>query len=171
MEDLAAHLQCSKSTLYGVAPSREQLIAAVVRAYFRRSAERVEVALATESDATVRIGAYLDGIATELAPASAAFYDDLDSFLPAREIYFANVAVAARRVQELVRDAERPGRPVDAAFVGAVAAQVMTSIQQGQMRSLTGLDDAASYRALADLIVAGLVGARRGPPPTTHPQR
>ncbi len=156
VEDLAIRLQCSKSTLYAVAPSKEQLVSAVVRAFFRRAAERVEARLAADSDPVSRIGVYLDAIAAELAPASAAFYTDLDSFAPAREIYSQNTAFAARRVQDLVRDAQRPGRPVNAAFIGAVAAQVMESIQQGQIRALTSLDDAAAYRALADLIAAGV---------------
>jgi AcrR family transcriptional regulator len=159
VEDLTIRLQCSKSTLYAVAPSKEQLITAVVRAFFRRATERVEARLAAENDPTGRIGVYLDAIATELAPASAAFYADLDAFAPAREIYSQNTAIAARRVQDLVRDAEQPGRPVDAAFIGAVAAQVMESIQQGQMQALTALDDAAAYRALRVLIVAGVAGA------------
>jgi hypothetical protein len=39
----------------------------------------------------------------------------------------------------------------------------MESIQQGQMRALTGLDDAAAYRALADLITASVTGASSSP--------
>lgn len=158
VEDLAVRLQCSKSTLYAVAPSKEQLITAVVRAFFRRATERVEARLAAEHGPVRRIGVYLEAIAAELAPASAAFYADLDSFEPAREIYSRNTALAARRVQDLVRDAEQPGRPVDAVFIGAVAAKAMESIQQGQLRALTSLDDASAYRALADLIVAGVAG-------------
>ncbi len=159
VEDLAVRLQCSKSTLYAVAPSKEQLITAVVRAFFRRATERVEARLGAEDDPIDRIGVYLDAIAAELAPASAAFYAHLDAFAPAREIYSQNTAIAAARVQDLVRDAEQPGRPVDAGFIGAVAAQVMESIQQGQMQALTSLDDAAAYRALRVLIVAGVAGA------------
>jgi AcrR family transcriptional regulator len=161
VEELAVRLQCSKSTLYAVAPSKEQLITAVVRAFFRRAAERVEQRLAAESDPVGRIGTYLDAIAAELAPAAPAFYADLEGFAPAREIYSQHTAIAARRVQDLVRAAQRPGRPVDAAFAGAVAAQVMQSIQRGEIRGLTALDDAAAYRALASLIVAGIVGAPR----------
>jgi AcrR family transcriptional regulator len=161
VEDLAVRLQCSKTTLYAVAPSKEQLITAVVRAFFRRSTERIEARLAAEADPVGRIGVYLDSIAAELAPASPAFYNDLDSFAPARDIYAQNTAFAARRVQELVRDAERPARPVDAVFIGAVAAKVIESIQQGQLRALTSLDDAAAYRSLADLIVAGVIGTPR----------
>jgi AcrR family transcriptional regulator len=157
LEDFATRLQCSKSTLYVVAPSKEQLITAVVRAFFRRATERVEARLAAETDPVRRISVYLEAIAGELAPAAAAFYTDLDSFEPAREIYSRNTVLAARRVRDLVGDAEQPGRPVDAAFIGAVAAKAMESIQQGELRTLTSLDDATAYRALADLIVAGVV--------------
>jgi len=171
LEDLAVRLQCSKSTLYGLAPSKEQLVAAVVRAFFRRSTERIEARLAAEADPVSRIGVYLDSIGAELAPASAAFYRDLGSFAPAGEIYAQNTEVAARRVQALVRDAQRPGRPVDAAFIGAVAATVIASVQQGRLRDLTRLDDATAYRRLADLIVAGIDGTPRSHPKSADPSR
>jgi AcrR family transcriptional regulator len=77
IEELATRLQCSKSTLYLVAPSKEQLIAAVVRAFFRRATDRVETRLAAELDPVRRIGTYLEAISIELAPASPAFFADL----------------------------------------------------------------------------------------------
>ena len=76
-------------------------------------------------------------------------------------IYSQNVAIAARRVQDLVRDVEQPAWPVNAVFLGAVAARIMESIQLGQMQALTALDDAAAYHALADLIVAGVTGTNQ----------
>src|SRR5262245_23155210 len=69
LEDLAIRLQCSKSTLYVVAPSKEQLIAAVVRAFFRRATDHVEESLADETDPVQRIRVYLEAISRELAPA------------------------------------------------------------------------------------------------------
>jgi hypothetical protein len=59
--------------LYAVAPSKEQLITAVVRAFFRRSTKRIEQRLGAEPAAARRIGAYLEVIAAELAPASPAY--------------------------------------------------------------------------------------------------
>jgi AcrR family transcriptional regulator len=162
VEDLALRLQCSKTTLYGVAPSKEQLITAVVRAFFRGATERIEARLEREPDPVRRIRSYLEAIAEELAPASAAFFADLDAFAPAREVYAQNTAIAARRVQDLVKAAERPGRTLDAAFVGAVAGTVMEAIQRGEMKAVTSHSDAAAYRLLADLIVAGVIGAREG---------
>jgi len=159
VEDLALRLQCSKSTLYGIAPSKEQLITAVVRAFFRESTQAIEARLAGESDPVRRIRAYLEAIAVGLAPASPAFFADLDMFGPAREIYAQNTAIAARRVGDLVGAAERSGRTLDAAFIGAVAGIVMQSIQRGDMKAVTSLSDATAYRLLADLIVSGVTGS------------
>jgi len=159
VEDLAERLQCSKSTLYAVAPSKEQLITAVVRAFFRGATKRIEARLALQVDPVIRIRAYLEAISAELAPASTAFFADLDLFAPAREIYVHNTAIAARRVQEFVQAARLPGRALDAGFIGAVAGATMESIQCGEMAAMTGLSSAAAYRSLAELIIAGVTGA------------
>lgn len=156
IEELAAHLRCSKTTLYAIAPSKEQLIVAGVRAFFRRATAQVEQRIAREADPHTRIAAYLRAIAEQLAPASAEFFADIDAFAPAREIYSRNTAIAARRVQELVLDAATPERRGSAEFIGAVAAQVMDAINRGEINALTSLDDSAAYDALADLIVAGV---------------
>ena len=162
VEDLADRLQCSKSTLYAVAPSKEQLITVVVRAFFRRSTERIDATLAAETDPVARIGAYLSAISSELASASSAFFADLGMFTPARELYEHNTAIAARRVEELVQAAGPHGSTLDAAFIGAVAGATMESIQRGEMAAMTGLSSATAYRLLADLIVARVTSASGG---------
>ncbi|MFE9101720.1 TetR/AcrR family transcriptional regulator [Actinomadura geliboluensis] len=161
--DLAALLRCSKSTLYAVAASREQIIVAVVRAFFRRATERVEAALDPAADPRERVGAYLRAISRELAPASPAFFADLDAFAPAREIYKQNTGFAVRRVRGLVREADGRMPGADADFVGAVAGQVMESIHRGEIKAQTGLDDSAAYAALASLIVARMRPSGAGP--------
>ncbi|MRJ78145.1 TetR family transcriptional regulator [Aeromicrobium sp. SMF47] len=155
MADVARRLRCSKSTLYGIAASKEQLLVTVVRTFFRGATERVERAVADAGTPMDRIGVYLEAISVELAPASPQFFADVDAFEPAREIYRDNTRAAARRVQELVQQADPSA---DARFIGAVAGQVMESIHRGDIRASTGLDDSAAYRSLAELIVAGLFG-------------
>ncbi|ROO84490.1 TetR family transcriptional regulator [Actinocorallia herbida] len=149
--DLAKLLRCSKTTLYAVAESKEQIITAVVRAFFRRATDRVEARLAEEADPRLRIETYLRAISTELSAASPAFFADLTAFAPAREIYRRNTGFAAERVRRLVLDAA-PGQ--DAAFAGAVAGLVMEAIHRGEIKANTGLDDSAAYAALATLLVA-----------------
>lgn len=162
--DLAARLRCSRSTLYLVASSKEQVVLAAVRAYFRRAAERIEAKVASEPDPGARLHTYLTAVAEELAPAGPAFHADLAAHAPAAEVYQENTRLAARRVRDLVELGVQSGamRPVDAAFVGAAVAQVMTAIQGGRIAATTGLDDAAAYAGLADLVVQGL--ARRDAP-------
>ncbi|MDQ2758442.1 MAG: TetR/AcrR family transcriptional regulator [Actinomycetota bacterium] len=152
---LAGRLHCSKSTLYAIGPSKEQMIVAVVRAFFRRSTTRVDARLAATTRPDKRLGTYLLAISDELSPASPAFFADLDAFAPTRDIYTRNTAIAAGRVRELV-GGSATRRGVDATFVGAVAGQVMEAINAGRIGEATGLDDARAYRALADLLTAGV---------------
>lgn len=156
MADLADRLQCSKSTLYDLADSKEQLIAVVIRTFFRRSTAQVESELATVTEPIERIKAYLSAISRALAPATPAFYGDVQDFGPAREIYSQNTMVAADRVGQLVQEAAE--RPVDAAFLAAVAATTMEAIHSGAINERTGLDDAAAYERLTGLLVAAVTG-------------
>ena len=157
VEDLARDLRCSKSTLYGIADSKEKIVVAAVRRFFQRAAERVEARLLREDGpAPERIRTYLTAIAAELAPASAAFFADLDAWQATTQIYRDNTAIAAARVQRLVDEASPASGHPQAVFVGAVAAQVMEAIHRGDIESATGLADSDAYRSLADLIVRAL---------------
>jgi AcrR family transcriptional regulator len=159
--DLAARLRCSRSTIYRVAETKEQVVLAAVRGFFRRATERIEAQVAAEPDPGARLAVYLTAVAAELAPAGEQFYADLQASAPAAEIYESNTRLAAERVQDLVNAGVAAGslRPVDARFVGTAVAQVMTAIQNGRIAAASGLADAAAYRALADLIVHGVGGS------------
>ena len=158
LASLAERLHCSKSTLYAVAASKEQIVVAAVREFFKRATGRIEARVGTMGDPAARLEQYLAAVSDELKPATARFYADLLAFAPANEVYRDNTLLAARRVQELVTEGVASGRlrPVHAAFVGAAVTQIMTGIQRGQIGAATNLDDAEAYRYLADLVLRGL---------------
>jgi AcrR family transcriptional regulator len=158
LDDLAARLHCSKRTLYALAGSKEQLVQAAVVHFFRGATERVEAAVAAQDDPRRRVGSYLGAVATELAPASARFVEDIAAFPPAAEVYARNTRAAARRVQQLVDEGVAAGafRDVHAGFVADVVTSVMVRIQQRQVAAATGLDDADAYARLAELLLHGL---------------
>lgn len=162
LEDLARRLRCSKSTLYVVATSKEQLVVAVVRRYFQRATAAVEARLEGSGDPGDRLTAYLEAVSGELRAAAPAFFRDLAGHPPARSIYETNTRRAAARVQDLVVDGIRAGRmrDLDAAFVGAAVEQVMTAIHRGDIAARTGLGDAEAYRELARLVSAALTPTR-----------
>lgn len=160
--DLASRAECSRTTLYRIAGSKEQVVAEVVRSYFRQAAERIddriEETIGHQGAASDRLEAYLLGVAAELSRASERFARDLAADPVASQVYRANTDHAAARVAALLRDGVRDAsmRPVDAEFVGAVVAQVMAAIQRGD---IAGVAHAEAYRKLADLVVRG-VGSR-----------
>ena len=159
LEQAAIVLRCSKSTIYALAGSREQLIRAVVVAFFRGAAERVEEKVAAEPDPVRRIQVYLMAVADELRPASAQFMDDVAGFAPAREIYERNTAIAAERVKQLILDGIENDafRDVPTAFIAEVVSSVMVRIQRREVSKNTGLSDAEAYADLANLIVNGII--------------
>ena len=152
--DLAARLRCSRTTLYTVATSKEQIVLAAVRGYFKRAADRIETKVAAEPDAGLRLRVYLAGVSEELAPAGEQFFADLAAFAPAAEVYEQNTRQAAQRVQDLVAAGVAAGRlrPINARFVGGAVAEVMAAIQVGRLEAATGIGDAEAYAELADLV-------------------
>jgi AcrR family transcriptional regulator len=158
LDEIAARLHCSKRTLYALAGSKEQLVRGAVVHFFRGATERVEEAVAKSADAAERVGDYLDAVATELAPASARFFDDVAAFPPAAEVYQRNTEAAAHRVRQLVDEGVAAGafRDVPAGFVAEVVTGVMVRIQQRQLATALGLSDADAYANLAELLLHGL---------------
>lgn len=158
LDDLALRLRCSKSTLYALAGSKEQLAVRVVKHFFRKATEAVEARTVTVQDPALRVTAYLTAVAGALAPAGPAFHHDLDSFAPGREIYERNTALAADRVRQLIGEGVAQGRfrDVHPALVADTVTTLMFRIGRGDTARATGLDDATAYRELAALLLHGI---------------
>ncbi|MBF0673333.1 MAG: TetR/AcrR family transcriptional regulator [Salinibacterium sp.] len=155
VQDMARLSKRSKSTLYGVAASKDGIIEAVVREFFRRATENVEREVAGEGPRE-RLGSYLSAIAAQLAHVDRRFFDDLGAFGPARRIYLANIRSASERVQQLALAALPEHSRVDPRFVGVVAGLVIESIHRGEVEAATGLTAAEGYAALSELLSAGI---------------
>jgi AcrR family transcriptional regulator len=162
LEQAASELRCSKSTIYALAGSREQLVRAVVVSFFRDAAELVEHRLSAVADPVMRVSAYLDAVADALRPASAEFMDDVAAFPPAREIYQRNTAIATQRVHDLIVEGINAGvfRNVPSTFIAEVISTVMVRIQQRDFSRNTGLTDSEAYAELAGLFVNGIISKR-----------
>ncbi len=158
LDEIAARLKCSKSTLYTLATSKDQLVRAAVVQFFRDATERVEASLGGGTTARGRIRAYLEAVGEQLRPATAQFMVDLADSDVAREVYERNTAYAAGRVQGLISDGVASGefRDVNAAFVADLVASTMVRIQSRSVLVSTGLDDAEAYRELAVFVTNGL---------------
>ncbi|MEX7472858.1 TetR/AcrR family transcriptional regulator [Mycobacterium adipatum] len=158
LDDIAAALHCSKSTLYTLAASKDDLVRRVTVHFFKRATAAVETTLSRNDDPRERVAAYLTAVGAELAVASEVFMADLNAFPPAREVYEANTAAAATRVRQLIEEGVDAGafRAVNASFAGDLIATMMVRIQQRDVGKATGLSDAEAYTELATLLTNGL---------------
>jgi AcrR family transcriptional regulator len=158
LDDLAARLRCSKSTLYALAPSKEQLAVKVVAHFFRGAAERIEERIDGIDDARKLIGEYLVGVSAHLNRASAAFMTDIAEFAPARDTYQLNSRAAARRIRAFIDKGVADGvfRDVHARLVAEMTGLIVEGIQTGVLGRRTDVSDAEAFTALGELLLGGL---------------
>ncbi len=165
LDDMAAHVRCSKSTLYSLAGSKEQLVARCVEHFFRRAAEHVEARVAAEPSPVGRVREYLLAVAAELDAASDVFLDDVADNPATRHSYERHTQIAANRVRDLVGAASELD-PVRSRFLGELAAATMDAIERGGVTQRTGLSHAEAYAELATVVLAA---ADAAPPRPTRP--
>ncbi|MFD9895990.1 TetR/AcrR family transcriptional regulator [Amycolatopsis sp. NPDC059027] len=158
LDDLAARLRCSKSTLYTLAPSKEQLAVKVVAHFFKGAAERIEERISGIDDARKLIGEYLAGVSEHLERASSAFMTDIGSFGPARDTYQLNSRAAAGRIRTFIDKGVADGvfRDVHARLVAEMAGLIIEGIQTGVLGERTSVSDAKAFTALSELLLGGL---------------
>ncbi|HVW41274.1 MAG TPA: TetR/AcrR family transcriptional regulator [Amycolatopsis sp.] len=158
LDDLAAKAHCSKSTLYALAPSKEQLAVRVVAHYFKGAAELLDERIAGIVDAREIIGTYLAGIAEYLNRASPAFMRDINDFGPARAAYELNSRAAAARIRSFISKGVDDGvfREVHATLIAEMAGVLIEGIQAGVVGARTGVSDAEAFTALSELLLDGL---------------
>ena len=158
LDEIAARLRCSKSTLYTLAASKDELVRRVTVHFFKRATTAVEATVAQTANPRDRVAAYLTAVGAELAVASEVIMADMNAFAPAREVYEANTAAAAARVRQLIEDGVDAGvyRMVNASFAGDLIATMMVRIQQREVGAATGLSESAAYTELATLLTDGL---------------
>ncbi|MBQ0925984.1 TetR/AcrR family transcriptional regulator [Saccharopolyspora endophytica] len=158
LDDLAARLHCSKSTLYTLAGSKEQLAVRVVAHYFKSATEDIERRAEVADDPREKVRAYLDAAAEALRPASREFITDMGANLATRATYEANAGAAADRLRGFIAEGVRQGvfREVHAGFVGEMVGRTIAGIQRGEIGERTGLSDAAAFAALSQFLLGGL---------------
>ncbi|GAB3283221.1 TetR/AcrR family transcriptional regulator [Parasphingorhabdus pacifica] len=167
LDDLAARLHCSKSTLYTLAGSKEQLAVRVVGHYFKEATASIEAEVAEIVDLRQRMSAYLQAAAEALRPASRQFIRDMAANEATRATYESNARAAADQMRSFIGAGVYAGvfREVHAAFVAEMVSRTIVSIQRGEIGERTGLSDAEAFTALSQFLNGGLFAE------TTDPQR
>ncbi len=158
MAELASRLHCSKSTLYGVAGNKRDLVVAIVKRFFQQATAQIEEATSAETDCRRKIKVYLRGVGREMGRHTPQFYLDMAAYAPTAKVYAVNSAAAARRVQEIIDQGVVAGqfRAVDAAFASELMIMAIDGVRSGRLLERTGLRAGEAFAEIADIMLDGL---------------
>jgi len=139
---MARELQCSATTLYKIAPSKDSLVLLAIARWGELTFADLEARAAKGKTASERARAYFRAGAESLHPMSMAFYADIARFESTRLVWRTTVVDRyIDRFVELVQGAEDAGeiRPVNVRFLGEVLRQIGFVTRDERVLSASGL--------------------------------
>lgn len=158
MSALASEAECSLSTLYELAPSKEALLLLVLDRMMRRIARNGWAAVEAATDPIARIRALHSG-ALEASSQGPQFLEAVSSYPPAQLLFDRWIATGRDALAALIEDAVQAGqfRPVRAPLIAeAMFAAMLRFTDPDFTRSST----VETRDALAELIEMALDGLR-----------
>ena len=111
------------------------------------------------TDPIRRVEAFLEPGVTETREASAAFVEDVRSYLPAKQMLGRHQEERMKFLERVVSDGinQRSFREVHAYLVSEVLLSAVTRIDEIDFQSRAGLTFSEAFRELYDLFLHGLV--------------
>jgi AcrR family transcriptional regulator len=161
---LAAEAHCSRSTLYEMARTKEELFLLVLGRMLRRISQRGAAEIAGHDDPVERLRAMLVSGSLDFAPFSATFTEAVQDYAPARTILDRHLAAARDVLAELIDDAVRAGRfrPVNSLIVADGLFGVVRRFTEPGSVQATGVSSGAAMLEFTDALIDGLRSAATG---------
>lgn len=147
---------CSKSTLYALGETRNDIIRRVLVSFFKEITRRTTLPAGSTKSSTHALETYFRAITSALAPASPEFMRDLATEPAAQEVYALNTKAATETIHNLLREGVTAGEftaeSID--FVSRLIQRSMADIQQGIY--MDTLAPAEAYQTLGHIILNGI---------------
>ncbi|MEU6586904.1 TetR/AcrR family transcriptional regulator [Nocardia sp. NPDC046763] len=158
IDEIASRLQCSKSTLYAIASSREQLIIKTLDRIFRARGEKIDQQARLAGTPRDRIITYINGVRDEMATISRACYADMRAFEPADELYRRNAHASADHLRDFIDEGIADGsfRPANAEFLGLAVNLLLGAVLDGTFVERLQMSDTDAYVEITTLILHAL---------------
>lgn len=158
VEDMTAHLHCSRATLYSIAPSRQEIVTATIDQFFSDSADAVTRTTRAEVTSSARLEAYLTAIRDQMQRISRRCYNDIRAFGPTDAVYTTYAQLSIETVGRLIQAGVSDGsfRSLHASFVSTAATVLIDGIMRGVFLEASGISDGEAYSELGSLLLAAL---------------
>lgn len=152
--------RCSKSTLYALGTTRDEVIRRILVSFFREVARSTDAAATGRRTDAGRLEAYFSAMTSALEPTSPAFMRDVSIEPVAREIYTTNTRAATERITSIIDSGIDSGefRPGPTQFLAEIIRAAMERIEQGE--NLGEVDSRHAYEELGQLVLHGIAQGR-----------
>lgn len=172
VRELAAHVGCSRRTLYELAPSKGELVLLVLDRFLQRVGRRALDAIDPSAPYAVQLHDYITG-AVELSRLTEVFAEDLADEPPARRLFDRHFEYSRAVAEGIVRAGIAAGefRPVVPGIVAGVLSSGALSFSRTGVLRATGLGFEAAVEVLVDLVIRSLVADDRTAASTTPVSR
>lgn len=158
--DLAARLRVSRTTLYRLAPGKQNLVELVVDRMFNRMGKRARAALSEQADPAAKVAAYLGTGTASVRAGSLAFNRDLEANARTRAVYDRYQATGMEVLASLIADGVRAGgfRQVPAAMVVQIADAAHARLRDPGVLADLGMTHAEAIDGLIGVLLHGIAG-------------
>lgn len=163
--ELAERLECSKRTIYELAPSKNELVMRILSAFFSGIRDDAARAIALEADPSRRIYVYLQAgvhAATNLSSRAVA---DIDRWEPARSIWQQHLDLRVQGLRELLENGIAHGafRDVNPQFVAEIVFAGLNRLRQPDFYTRTGVSASSAFQEYYRILLTGLLAEHQHP--------
>lgn len=158
MGDLATEARCSRSTLYEIAPSKEDLLLLVLDRIMRRMSARAVAAIATADTNVDRIAAMLTTGAMDFAEIGPRFLEAVRNHPPARMLFDRWVVICRDVLEQLIDGAVVAGeiRPVPGPVVAEMMFVAVLRFTDPEFTRTSKVPSADAVAQMVDVVLNGL---------------
>lgn len=159
MAEIAAEVNCSLRTLYGISPSKEELVLTVVDRRLNRIGRTAIGSLDASLSPLAALRAYLRAANEAVQPETAAFSRDFAGIPGAERLLDAHERYVIAVTQSLLDRALAEGqiRPVDTASIAHVLGGLGREFARPELAEVAAAPPKPTADAIAEIILRGLV--------------
>ncbi len=170
MAEIASRVGCSLRTLYGIAPSKDELLLTVVDRRLHRIGRAAIEALDESLPPLDALRAYLQAAHEAVAPETVTLSADLAKVAGAARLLSGHESYLIAVTQSLLDRAVAEGQiaPVDTAAVAHVLGGLGRDFARPEVAEIAEASPKETADALSELILQGLLAKRRAPESRPH---
>ncbi len=156
--ELAAEASCSRSTLYQLAASKEDLLLLVLDRMLRRIMQRGTQAIEEATDPVDRVRAMMTSGALDLGAFGPRFLEAIRRHPPARLLFDRRIADGCATLEQLIEQAISAGqlRPVNVPVVAEAMITVVLRFTDPEFVRSRGATFTSGLAELVDIFLDGL---------------